>query len=316
MKYAYEDLSPTQFEELVQAICRKLLGAAVQGFSEGADGGRDAKFIGTAQKIPSEAEPWNGTTIIQAKHTNGYNCKFSDSDFFSKNSDSTVIAKEIPRIKDLFESGELDHYILFANRKKSAITNEKIVANISDETGLAHQDILLCGIEQIEAWLKDYPEIPATVSLDPVDSPLIVSPDDLAEVVEEIQEALGRLEPTEDQPPVPRTKYKEKNEINNLSDDYADNFRDRNLKYTAQIAQFLSEPENGHILEKYNSAVDEFQSKILAKYDDHPSFDSVLNHLFDLLFKRDVDLRRHKKLTRVMVFYMYWNCDIGKDSNA
>ena len=47
MKYAYHDLSPDQFESLVVAVCQFLLGAAVQGFATGRDGGRDAKFMGT-----------------------------------------------------------------------------------------------------------------------------------------------------------------------------------------------------------------------------------------------------------------------------
>ena len=58
MKYAYEDLSDKQFENLVVFLCQKLLGIAVQGFAEGPDGGRDAKFIGTAEIHPSTSEPW------------------------------------------------------------------------------------------------------------------------------------------------------------------------------------------------------------------------------------------------------------------
>lgn len=47
MKYAYEDLGDTRFEELVVTLCRRLLGMATQGFAKGPDGGRDAKFVGT-----------------------------------------------------------------------------------------------------------------------------------------------------------------------------------------------------------------------------------------------------------------------------
>jgi hypothetical protein len=47
----------------------------------------------------------------------------------------------------------------------------------------------LCGLEQLEIWLKRFPEAAKEADLDPVDSPLIVSPDDLAEVVQ----ALGRV---------------------------------------------------------------------------------------------------------------------------
>ena len=73
MKYAYENLSDDQFEELVIALSQRLLGLSVRGFAAGRDGGRDAKFDGTAQHIPSDTAPWNGIIIIQAKHTNGYN---------------------------------------------------------------------------------------------------------------------------------------------------------------------------------------------------------------------------------------------------
>ena len=71
MKFAYEDLSDGQFETLIVLLCQRLLGAAVQGFAKGPDGGRDAKFMGTAELHPSKNAPWVGTTIVQAKHTNG-----------------------------------------------------------------------------------------------------------------------------------------------------------------------------------------------------------------------------------------------------
>src|SRR3569832_2317719 len=107
MKYAHEDLSDGQFENLIVFLCQRLLGISVQGFSKGPDGGRDAKFVGTAELLPSKAAPWVGTTIIQAKHTNGYNRNFSESDFFSPTGKNTVLGKEIPRIKKLRENNQL-----------------------------------------------------------------------------------------------------------------------------------------------------------------------------------------------------------------
>jgi hypothetical protein len=92
VKYAYEDLSDTQFETLIVFLCQRLLGISVQGFAKGPDGGRDAKFVGTAELHPSKAAPWMGVTIIQAKHTNGYNCNFSEPDFFSTSTENTVLA--------------------------------------------------------------------------------------------------------------------------------------------------------------------------------------------------------------------------------
>lgn len=119
MKYAYENLNPDQFEALIVLVCQKLFGVSVQGFTNGKDGGRDAKFVGQAEIFPSTSSPWSGITIIQAKHTNGFNKTFTDPDFFSKNNSSSVIHEEIPRIKKLKSEKTLDNYILFSNRRMS-----------------------------------------------------------------------------------------------------------------------------------------------------------------------------------------------------
>ena len=121
MKYAYEDMNDDQFERLVVCICRYLLGIGVQGFAKGPDGGRDAKFVGTAEQHPSKAAPWIGTTIIQAKHTIGYNRNFSEPDFFSTTGKNTVLGKEIPRVKKLREGRQLDHYMPYFPQVESAI---------------------------------------------------------------------------------------------------------------------------------------------------------------------------------------------------
>ena len=183
MKYAYEDLSDTQFENLVVILCQRLLGISVQGFAKGPDGGRDAKFVGTAELHPSKASPWVGTTIVQAKHTNGYNKIFSESDFFSPSSGNTVLGKEIPRIKKLCTKGQLDNYMLFANRRLAGNAESEIRSYIAKECGIPEPSIYLCGIEQLEIWLKKFPEVPKQADLDPVDSPLIISPDELSDVV-------------------------------------------------------------------------------------------------------------------------------------
>src|SRR5271170_5212741 len=117
MKYAYENLGDDQFETLIVFLCQKLLGISVQGCSKGPDGGRDAKFVGTAELHPSKAAPWVGTVIAQAKHTNGYNKSFSETDFYSANSQKTVVGEEVPRIKKLRGANQLDHYMLFSNRR-------------------------------------------------------------------------------------------------------------------------------------------------------------------------------------------------------
>lgn len=318
MKFAYEDMSDDQFEELIVFLCQHLLGISVQGFAKGPDGGRDAKFVGTSELHPSRAAPWVGTTIIQAKHTNGYNRNFSEPDFFSRNAANTVLAKEIPRIKKLREANQLDHYMLFANRRLAGNAESEIREYIATQCGIPASSIYLCGLEQLEVLLKKFPDVARMVDLDPVDSPLIVSPDDLAEVVQALARQKDSVSALLDDPPTERVNYEKKNILNNMSAEYAKAQRSKYLKETAQIRTFLAAPENFELLRMYESVVDEFHLKIIAKRKDYQTFDDVMEYLVDLLFNRDPVLRQHahKRLTRAVLFYMYWNCDIGEVSDA
>lgn len=313
-KYAYEDLSSKQFEKLVVLIGQRLFGASMQGFADGIDGGRDAKFVGTADMFPSKSAPWVGTTIAQAKHTSGLNRHFSETDFFNPTSDNNVIGKEVPRIKKLIATGELNHYFLVANRRLTGNAESDIRNHIIKQCRLPPTSFYLCGVEQLELYMKRFPEVAELADLDPVDSPLLVSPDELATVVESLarhREAIGAVL---DDPPVPRVPYEEKNQLNNMTPAYARELRKKYLKETQQIKTFLAAPGNSDLLQLYESVSDEFQLKIISKRKDFQTFDAVMEYLVDLLYNRDPILcqRPHRRLTRVMLFYMYWNCDIGE----
>ncbi len=314
MKFTYEDMSDDQFERLIVFLCQRLLGISVQGFAKGPDGGRDAKFIGTAELHPSKAAPWVGTTIIQAKHTNGYNRSFSETDFFSPSSAATVLGAEIPRIKRLRESKQIDHYMLFANRRLSGNAESDMRAHLASHCDIPCSSIYLCGVEQLDVWLKRFPGVAIDADLDPVDSPLIVSSDELAEIVQALARNWDGMERVPDHPPAERVTYKAKNTLNNMSADYAKAQRGKYLKEAEQIRAFLAAPENDELMKMYASASDEFQLAIIAKRKYHQSFDEVMEYLVRLLFDRDAVLRQraHKRLTRAVLFYMYWNCDIGK----
>lgn len=318
MKYAYEDLGDEQFEKLVLLLCQPLLGISVQGFATGPDGGRDAKFVGTAELFPSKAAPWVGITIIQAKHTNGYNRNFSESDFYSTTGTNTVLAKEIPRVRTLRAQKQLDNYMLFANRRLAGNAESEIRAYIAKQCNLPESSIYLCGLEQLEILLTTFRDVPGRANLDLVDSPLTVSPDDLAEVVQALARHEQFVSAVLDDPPTPRVAYEQKNTLNAMTVEYARAQRKKYLKETAQIRAFLAAPENLHLLRMYESVVDEFQLKIIAKRKDYQTFDSVMEYLVDLLFSRDPILRQHahKRLTRAVLFYMYWNCDIGVEVDA
>ena len=319
MKYAYENLGDEQFEVLIVFLCQKLLGISVQGFSKGIDGGRDAKFVGTAELFPSKAAPWIGTAIIQAKHTNGYNRNFSETDFYNpKQGTESVLSKELPRIRELRANKQLDHYMLFANRRLAANAQSEIIDYISVGCDIPPTSIYLCGLEQLEIWLKRFPDVARLANLDLVDSPLIVSPDDLSEIIQAFARSREAIKAVLDTPPTPRLTYADKNKINNMTREYAEQQRKRYLKETPQIYTFLAAPENEDLLGMYESVVDEFQSKILSKRKNYQTFDAVMEYLVDLLFERDAILRQHahKRLTRAVLFYMYWNCDIGETGDA
>lgn len=144
--------------------------------------------------------------------------------------------------------------------------------------------------------------------------PLIVRPDDLADVIEGIKEAAQLTTDDEDRSvPTPRTSLKEKNELNNMTEEFSQALQRLYFKEVAKIRQFLYDPINEEFKASYQEAVEEFQLKIVSKRDDFDTFDVVFNYLFDLLVGRSGILRSNRRLTRAVLYYMYWNCDIGRD---
>jgi predicted S18 family serine protease len=154
--------------------------------------------------------------------------------------------------------------------------------------------------------------------IDPIDSPLIVGSDELAEIVEALARQRNHVSAVLENPPTLRETYEQKNALNHMSDEYAKDLRKRYLKETSQIRNFLAAPENHELVHMYESVVEEFQLKIIAKRKDYQTFDELMEYLVKLLFNRDPILRQraHKRLTRAVLFYMYWNCDIGKVDDA
>lgn len=314
MKYQYHDLSSGQFEDLVIGICEELFGIAVQGFADGVDGGRDARFEGQAQVFPSTAAPWSGITIIQAKHTSGINRSFSDLDFFGNL--KSQIALEIPKVKKLYSKGELTNYIIFSNRKLTANKNEEILTEISMKTGLAKENIHLIGVEGLERYLKHFPNAVESANLSVFDEPLKITPDDLAEIIEvfskdeDIYSSVNALQPAKE---IKRMKFIAKNQNNKLSEEYAKIIKDHMFKdgHYDSITNFLNHPNNSRLRKLYEEAAEEFKTKIVIHKNDYENFERILDYIYDRLISRDPDLNKNKRKTRVFLHYMYFFCDIG-----
>ena len=194
----YFDLYDTQFEDIVIALGHRLFGAGLMGFVTGPDGGRDAKFKGTAQAYPSTAAPWVGCTILQAKHTNEINASFGDTAAFNPVKKTGLVFDELARIKALVSSGEAQNYLLISNRKLSGYSEHNITQCIASETGLPSERFGVVGTTLLDDLFELYPAALMSASLNPLESPLIVSPDDLANTIEGFSEALDVDAPDED----------------------------------------------------------------------------------------------------------------------
>ena len=214
--FPFHDLSHDEFEDLVAAICHHILGTGTIVFAEGKDGGRDAKFVGTATKFPSVASPLSGKFIIQAKHTSNPVASCSDREF------GGLLKGEHSRIVKLIEGQELEHYLVFTNRKKpadDAIEKENAIIALGAKT--AH----LLGAEQIRDWITLHPTIWTNLGFDRFEGPLRIQTDDLTAVVTAFHEAMGdgslatKLGERFSYTPKP-----EKNKVNKLSDAYFDEF--------------------------------------------------------------------------------------------
>lgn len=312
MAYAYEDLSEAQFEALVVQAAKLNLGKGVEGFAAGVDGGRDARFEGLADGFPSRARPWEKITIIQAKHTNSYGY-FSDRDF-SGESATAVLTLELPRAKRLHEAGKLENYLLYSNRYLTANANENLLERISSGIGIAREKVHLCGVEALDEAFRNEPRLAQLAGINPVDGPLIVSSRDLAEVVEAVAAAinLSSKEAGSSSRPQERTSLAEKNVLNVMTDHTSKRLMRNYGHLLRQIKTFLANPGNAEIRAIYDDCAEDFHFKITAHREEHQTFDKVFSYLVDLLVARDPLLGRNRSLTRGVVFYMYWNCDIGE----
>lgn len=318
MMHQYHDIHDSDFEKLAVLICSEILGEGVQGFSKGADGGKDGKFLGTANSYPSKTSPWQGTTIIQAKHTTGINKHFLEPDFYSESSKSCIINEEIEKIIKLINNKELDNYMLFSNRKLTGGAEPILKKYISEKTGLQQNNIAILGIDDLDKWLARFSFIVNMVNLTPLTISPIIRPDQLAEVIEHFSKSFNATVKGRDFTPVERTSYEKKNALNNISNNLVLFFNRNYMSYAHQVAAFLDDPQNSVLNDLYYDAVDEFQLRFIIPKQQtirNLLFDQIFNELVDLLLSRDYILSTNIKLTRIMVFYMYWHCDIGKSND-
>ena len=102
-----------------------------------------------------------------------------------------------------------------------------------------------------------------------------------------------------------------KNKLNALSKEYFDNVIKKNLIYFEQIRAFLTDSINKEYLDKYENTIDDINAKIIVHRTDFEKFEMILEFLYDFIVENNIELKNKRRLLRLFLHYMYYNCDIG-----
>jgi len=264
-------------------ICLKILGSGTVVFAAGADGGRDGTFEGCAQKFPSTNSPLFGKFVIQAKHTNSPVASCSDKAF------SRLIDLEKPKLSQLFQAGELDHYLVFTNREKPA---GKSIAKETELRKLGPKEVHIFGTEQLRMWLTDHPHIWSNLGFDRFEKKFDIQPNDLTEVVTAFHRAMkngdAQFESAIDFTFIDK---KQKNKINRLTKEYFQYMQDHSLQHFKAIESFLKNPRNEQLRDLYHDTADEIKRKIIVHRQLFDSVDEALNFVSEIIITANENLK-------------------------
>lgn len=310
-RYQYENLNEIEFEELIIAICQKILGIGCKTFSIGKDGGKDSWFEGTAEKYPSSAASWKGVFVIQAKHTTSPDASCSDNSFHGNK--TSIIFKELSRLQEIKEEQPFDNYLIFTNRKLSGGEHPKIIKTLSAGLGTNHVEII--GKEELDTYLKAYPDIVKRFGLHKFNVPERFYEKDIQEVILLFSEMNNSLNaaPCNGTNLLLNINKEEKNKLNALSEEYFQFILENSLHYFTEIDSFLKDPRNKKYNLKYRNTVSDLQAFILQHKDEYPTFMNIIEHIVECIVDLDrEEIRDRRSLVRIFVHFMYFNCDIGK----
>lgn len=307
--YRLHELEDTEFEDLVCRICMRILGMGTIAFSSGKDGGRDARFDGTAQHFPSDAKPAKGKFVVQAKHTSQPGASCSDSAF------KRIFQDELPKIRKLAKAGNLELYLLFTNRDLTAGMESSMVKRLGKVKGLSEAWIL--GNDSVRQRLDMHPDVWTSMRLDRHEVPFRISPVEMVEVVTAFHGAVTDGGSSFNSALNFNFVGKDrKNRINRLSRPYYEYIQRDSLPHFRRIKTFLEDPRNDRLKALYHDTADELKQKIVTFRGDFSSFDEVLTHIRDLVVSHESKLLGKKRLVSLFLHYMYCNCDIGDHAKA
>jgi len=312
MDYRLENISDTDFENMVNTICQKILGTGVISFSKGKDGGRDGKFTGTAQAYPSTKKNWSGKFIIQAKHTEVPNASCSDTEFLK------IVDAEIVKIKALKKNKEIDNYLLFTNRKYTGVKGSILVAKIKEESGIENceiigketinNDYLNSNKDIVRQYRLDRSSIPFDFSDEEIKEIILAFKSQLPEIKDDVKEKVEKLK--EDYIFIDK---KSKNKKNNLGEDYfTDHILGESLMYFEKIESFLNNPINEKLKDYYFDTANELRQIISLKRENFDLFEELFVFIYKRICDGSISLKGSKRYVTTFLHYMYYECLIGK----
>jgi hypothetical protein len=303
--YRLYELHDEDFEQLVIQICIKVLGTGVFSFAPGKDGGRDGRFTGTAQAYPSAESPLSGKFVIQAKHTRNGAASCSDKDF------TQILKEELTRIKALVKSGDLEHYLLFTNRRLTGVKDAQVRQRLRKVRKLKTGDIF--GKETITSHLVSNHKIWRDLGFERDGTPFRVNPTDLVTVIKDFHNAVkGRKNIFKSATNFTHVKKNKKNKINKLSAEYYEYIQSDSLPHFDRIKRFLEDSRNEPLRAMYHDAADDFKAKIITFRGKFSSFDEILTFLYDEILSAGTFQAGQKRLVKIFLHYMYFDCDIGR----
>jgi len=313
MDYRLELLDEKTFENMINTICQKLLGMGVISFATGKDGGRDGKFTGTAQNFQDSISPWSGKFIIQAKHTEIPTASCSDYDFGNK-----IIPKEILKIKNLKEQGDVDCYLLFTNRKYSGVKGEEIIKMIIEETNV--QNSVIIGKETInDLYLNSNKEIVQQYNLNKHHIPFDFSDAEIKDIIFAFKSQLPKIV-IDLKEQIEKSKFdfdhleKEiKNEKNKLGKEYYQNvILTGSLMDFEKLERFLENPINSVLKDYYFDIASELNALITIKRSDFGPFEEIFAFLYKSVCDGSTQLLGSKRHVSTFLHYLYFECLIGE----
>ena len=316
--FRLDRLSPDEFEDLVWRLCQRLLGAGTEKFRKGKDGGKDARFEGVAERLPSRSSPFRGKIVVQAKHTGNPIASVSDSDV------AAILSREAPKIKKLFGDKEMDHYLCFTNRRKTGVAGSDREKKLREQSGVS--SCFLYGLETIESWLGEYPEIVDDMRLREARPP-IINPVQLEKLLTRLaaEDHLfdfegGRGENEQD------FRYpglEAKNRINELSEEAFAVIREDSMAHFKLMDQILKNPRNRNLAKHYRNIAANFRGAFTSRRGEFDKFEEIFDFIHGRLVTRPA-MEDMGWLIYCFLHYMYCECDLGRraergnidDSNA